>query len=793
METTQSSSFAAVLRRYRLAAGLTQEALAERAGLSRGAVSTLERGERRAPRKDTVALLAEGLGLADEGRATLFAAATFPSRPRAPSAPDVAHAPPVIRVAPLPTPPTPLLGRDGEVADACALLGRDGVRLLTLTGPPGVGKTRLALAVAAACGGEFADGVACVPLAPLGEPALVADTIARAVGAQERADQRPEETLAAHLRERRVLLVLDNFEHLLPAAPLLADLLAACPRLALLVTSRSILHLRGERTLPVRPLPLPDAASPTRIAAIEESPAVALFVERARAVRPDFVLTPAVAADVAAICRRLDGLPLAIELAAARVRLLPPRALLARLEQRLPMLVGGARDLPERQRTLRAALSWSYDLLSAAEQVLFRRLGVFVGGATLDAVEAVCRVGEEMGANTLDCLAAALVDHLLWQEPAAAEPRVGMLETMREYALEQLEANGELATIRRRHATYFQTLAERAEVALQGSEQQAWLERLELDHDNLRVALRWAQESGELDAGLRLAGALWYFWHLRGHLSEGRMWFDGLFSCPKPAGTGAVSTTVQAKALNGAAWLAHAQTDDDGATLLAQQALALAREAGDRYARAFALTTLSSVAMGRGDYDQAVTSQAEALAIYRELDDPWAIEACLNNLGLLASLQGDFVRAAALLEESVDLGRRRGDKRDTAISLLNLGALRYAQGDLARAQASYAESLDLYRELGGTLRDQVAFQSVEGLAEIAAARGHAHQAAQLLGAIEALRGSVGLPRPPHTRAAHDGALDVTRETLSAQAFDAAWEEGAALSLEQAIAAAMAPA
>jgi predicted ATPase/transcriptional regulator with XRE-family HTH domain/Tfp pilus assembly protein PilF len=788
VEITQSLSFAAALKHFRLAAGLTQEGLAERAGLSRGAVSTLERGERKTPRKDTIAMLAQALGLTDEDRATLFAAATSTSRPRPRTASDDAYATPIL-TAPLPTPPTALLGRGGELAFAGELLHGEGVRMLTLTGPAGVGKTRLALAVAAAYRGGFVHGVAFVPLASLGEPSLLADTIARAVGAHERADQRSDQTLAAHLRDKHLLLVLDNFEHLIPAAPLLADLVATCPHLTLLVTSRTVLRLRCEHALPVPPLTLPDAATTPEPGTLAESPAVALFVERARAIRPDFALTPAVADDVAAICRRLDGLPLAIELAAARIRLLPPRGLLARLEQRLPLLVGGARDLPDRQRTMRDALAWSYDLLSPAEQVLFRRLGVFVGGATLDAVETVCRVGGELEADALEWLA-TLVDHnlLLPEAVTATEPRVAMLETMREYALELLAANGELDSLRHRHASYFQTLAEQSEIELQGPDQQAWLPRMELDHDNVRAAVRWALERGEFELGLRLVSGIRYFWHVCGHLTEGRMWTEEMLS---RASSEAVSTVVRAKALNSAAWLAYAQTDDDRAALLAQQALALSRGARDNRGRAIAQITLALVAMNRGDYRSATLAQEEALSLFRELDDAWGIAACLNNLGLLASQQGDFARAAVLLEESLGLARARDDKRDVALSLVNLGSIRYAQGDLTRAQAFWADCLALYHELGGTLRDEIAFESLEGLAEIVAARGQASQATPLLAAAETLRATFGVPRPPAVRAAYDGAVAATRQTLTSEAFDTVWQEGALLSLDQAIATALA--
>jgi tetratricopeptide (TPR) repeat protein len=452
----------------------------------------------------------------------------------------------------------------------------------------------------------------------------------------------------------------------------------------------------------------------------------------------------------------------------------------------------GPRDLPERQRTLRDTLAWSYDLLSLAEQALLRRLSVFVGGASLEAVEAVCSLeGED---DALEWLA-ALVDHSLLQqeESNTEEPRIGMLEMIREYALEQLVASGELELLRQRHADHFRAVAEQVDPALQGAPQQGWLERGERDHDNLRAALRWTQEGGALEVGLRLAGALWYFWQVRGHLREGRAWLEGLLACAKPEGKVVVSKPVQAKALNAAAWLAYAQIDLDGATLLAQEARALSLNAGDTHGRAFALTTLACVAMDRSDYWQATTLQDEALALYRALEDSWAIAACLNNLGLLAGLQGDFARASTLLEESVALERQRGDRRDTALSLVNLGAVEYAQGNLTPAQMHWRESLILYEELGATLRDEVAFASVEGLAQIAAARGQSHRAARLLAASEALREALGVPRPPHAQPAYDSAVASVREALGEGAFTAAQAEGTGLSLEQIIGEALAPA
>jgi predicted ATPase len=650
-----------------------------------------------------------------------------------------------------------------------------------------VGKTRLALAVAASCRDRFADGVAFVPLAPLATPGLLADTLARTVGVGEQGDRQPEEALAAHLRDRQQLLVLDNFEHLLLAAPLLANLLAACPRLALLVTSRTRLHLRGERILPVPPLPVPDAAAPPSLEALATTPAVALFVDRAQALRPEFVLTPENAADVAAICRRLDGLPLAIELAAARIRLLPPKALLARLERRLPTLTEGPRDLPERQRTLRDTLAWSYDLLSMAEQALLRRLSVFAGGASLEAVEAVCGASTALGADALEWLA-ALVDHSLLQqeESATGEPHVGMLETIHEYALEQLEASGERMVSEQAHTIHFLALAEEADPALRGPDQQVSMRRLEADLDNLRAALRWAQAYDAHETGLRLGGALWYFWFLSGRLSEGRGWLDALSTSAQGTGTAA----VRANALVGASWLTLSQGAYAEATALAEESLALYDSLGDRRGRAAALTNLVCVALDQGDTARARPLAEESLALRREVGDGWGICISLNNLGCLAAVDGNNAQAEAIFAEYLDLACARGDARGMADALHNLGEVVEAQGDVARAHALLAEGLSLRREMGWV---QGTVEGVEGIARALASEGHPSRAACLLGAGAALRVAKQTPLRPAEQDDRDRLVAAVREALGAEAFDAAWAEGGALSLEQAIDAALASA
>jgi predicted ATPase/class 3 adenylate cyclase len=726
----------------------------------------------------------------------------------------------------LPAQPTALVGRERELAEVVGLLRREDVRLVTLTGPGGVGKTRLALQAAAELVEDFTDGAWFVDLAPVREPGLVPAVVAAALGVREAGRQPLEALLHAHLRERRLLLVLDNLEQVVAAAALVAELLAGAPGLTVLATSRIRLQLRAEREMVVPPLALPDRRRLGRPDRLTEYPAVRLFVERAQAARAGFVLDDASAPAVVEICHRLDGLPLAIELAAARVRLFDPEQLRDRLERRLPLLTGGARDLPARQRTLRDAIAWSHDLLAPDERILFDRLAVFAGGWTLEAADAVCDPEGERDLDALSGLAALVDQSLLRQDEAAGEPRFRMLETVREYAVERLEESGEGALLRRRHATYYLDLAEGAEPAPGESSSAELLARLEAEHDNLRAALHWTAER-DAEAALRLAVACAGLWIVHGHFAEGRGWLERTlaFAVRAPDSEG---TRLRAKALSGAGVLAYRQGDHAPAAALHEQSLALYRELGDRagiatslnnlgtvandqgdYGRAAALheeslalrrklgdrpgiamslNNLGGVAFRQGDYARAAAFYREGLALRRELGDRPGIASSLNNLASIAGQRGDYVEAATLFEESLALYRAMGDRAGIAVSLNNLGEAAMELGDLGRAAALCAEGLVLRRETGN--RRAIA-SSLEVLASIVATKGLPAPATRLLGAAAALREASGAPLFANEREEHDRQLARLREQLGGPAFTAASDQGRALSLDEAVAEALA--
>jgi predicted ATPase len=575
---------------------------------------------------------------------------------------------------------------------------RDDVRLLTITGPGGIGKTRLSLDVAANLLDGFPDGVYFVSLAAVRDAALVIPTIAQTLGIKEVAGQKPRDTLISFLRSKRLLLLLDNFEQVIAAAVVVADLLAACAQVKALVTSRAAVHVRGEHEWSVGPLSLPAPDDLGDRTALAQSAAVQLFVQRAVAVRPDFVLTATNSAAVAAICIRLDGLPLAIELAAARVRVLLPATLLARLERRLPLLTDGAYDLPARQQTMRGAIDWSHDLLAADEQLLFRYLAVFAGGCSLEAAEVIGGSLPTGPTDTLAALASLVEKSLMRAETRADTERFTMLETVREFGLERLAASGETDSAQRQHATYFVTFAEAVEPELTGAGQALWLTRLEIEHDNLRVAFQWAYEHGETAIGLRLAGALWRFWMQHGHATEGRVWLERFLAVAASTDRAGMGS-VWAKAVFAAGVLMTEQGDYARAKTLIGENLPLVRELGEKRYVAALVNALGAIAEYQAEYEQATAYFTESLALQREMGSDHGAAVALNNLGNLARRYGAYPRAMSYYEESLTLKRTLGDKRGLGMTLSNMAAAARDQGHYARSAALLEESIALHREI----------------------------------------------------------------------------------------------
>ena len=656
----------------------------------------------------------------------------------------------------LPVPPTAMLGRDRETAAASAMLRVPGVRLVTLTGAGGIGKTRIALEVAHVLEPEFGGATYFVRLGAIVDPKLVLPTMARTLGLSATAGD-DAETLVGALPHHPLLLVLDNFEQLLDAAGDVAGLLAAAPQLNLLVTSRAQLHVSGEHELPVPPLDLGSSEL--------------LFVERARAAGASFELTSANAAAITEICRRLEGLPLAIELAAARSKLLPPPALLDRLERRLDVLAGGARDLPERQQTIRATIDWSYNLLSADEQALFAELGVFTGGASLDLVEPVCE-----GREVLPLLSSLLDKSLL--RATGEEPRFAMLETVREYALERLEAMGEAERIRRRHAECFCLLAERAENELIGSDQESWFARLELEHDNFRAALAWTVAAGETALAARLAIALARFWNIHGYLAEYRRWYEALL-----AGAGDLAPALRAKVLNRAGGLALRQGRTHESIELAEESLVIFRELGDLAEMGRAMNNLASGAARLGDVRVAEERYRAAAAFYEEAGDLHGAAQATSNGACVAISRGDHELAFELSSDAVRTSRMIGNTHLVAVGLHNLALVDVARGRWREAEPVLKESLVAAAETG--YKESIAF-TFETLAVVHVSAGDPADGALLLGAASELEAELGMALDEPEAEMHVEAVAAARAALGPE-FDELWRRGRGLGLERALA------
>jgi len=707
--------------------------------------------------------------------------------------------------------------REREIGEVADRVRSEEVRLLTLTGPGGTGKTRLGLQAAVDVLEEFSDGAFFVALATITEPELVASTVARALGVKESAEQPLMESLKSYLHFKHLLLVLDNFEQVLEGAPVVAELLGACPKLKVLATSRIPLRLYGEQEYPVPPLTLPDPRVMPPLEVLTQYEAVRLFVERARAIKADFFVTNENAPAVAEICARLDGLPLAIELAAARTRMLPPQKMLERLGNRLKLLKGGPRDLPTRQQTLRGTIDWSYELLEEEEKILFGRLSVFSGGRTLEAIEEICDPEGELEA--LEGVESLLEKSLLRQEEGVErEPRFVMLETVHEYAREKLQESGEEQEIKRAHAQYFLALAEEGESEVRGPEAAMWLERLEAEHDNLRAALSWALAQEKVELELRLAGALWQFWWMRGHYSEGRRWLENVLAVD-----GRGSPSARAMALAGIGEIASHQGDldqaqeacEEGLKLLAheaseakiylllslgkvallrgedyeratqvnEEALALSREMRHRMGLATSLLHLGLVSQRRGDSEGATEFYEESTALFREWGDKQGLAFCLNNLGVVAITQGDLVQAQKLTEEAVALLRELGSRGDVSIGLQNLGWIAFLRNELGKAVDLYKQSLTLAWDTGFYA---LVLDDLVGFACLAGAQGDAVRAAQLCGAAEALHEATGYPKDPISHAEMEPYLASGRSKIHEAEWAKAWEEGRTMSLEGAV-------
>ncbi len=831
-------SFGDWLRKRRKELDLTQFDLAERIGCSEDTIQKIETGERR-PSKQVAGILADYFNVQSEEHEAFFlfargrADALVGTETRAQGALEY-HAKvatkgdpdPQARHKNLPMQLTSFIGRDEELPSICRLLLTPGVRLLTLTGPPGTGKTRLALQVAARLLDEFEDGAYFVNLAPISDPGLVVSEILRSLDAPgSGSDGRsPVGLVTAYLMDRRLLLVLDNFEHILDAAPVVVRLLGACPRLSVLVTSREPLHIAGEQQFPVPPLRAPNLSRLPGWQELLDFPAVELFVQRAAAIDPTFKLTQENHKEVAMICARLEGLPLAIELAAARIKFFSPQALLARLGSNLTILAGEVLALPARQQTLRGAIEWSSDLLTDGEKKLFRRLAVFAGGRTIEAVEAVCNAGGDLGMDVTEGLISLTDKSLLRQEAGVgSEPRFVMPETIYEYAREKLRRSGEEGSIRRLHALYFAEFAEQADLKLYGTSESRSLDHLEEEHDNLRNAIQWSHSpEGDAEIELRLVAALGAFWDTRGHLTEGRMRIAAALARPESRQVGLRS--LRAWALIGLGGLAYWQGDFVTSRSSAEDALSLFRELGETQGITRALTDLWGTATAEGDHESSVAFAIEGLQTSREFGDEQRTALLLVLLGWSQMYLGKYTQAVVQLEEALKLVRKQDQPNRTAFALAALGEVMVRQGNYDQGVRLLEEALAIRRNtgyrsriaaiLGGlalaAIRQEQYGRAVERLSESLKIRkeigdrggvawclekfvqiisanvedADPTRAARLLGAAGALREALGTAMNTIDQAEYDQTVNIVIGCLGQEAFRRAWQEGLAMGIEE---------